>query len=350
MAIGALPAALRELDPARRALLDLSVRRGVADDEIATLLRIEREAVARRREEALEELSRMTGAEGPDDIRSYLAALPERAWAMEAAARPPDARGRREAAPASTTKGAPGDEAASAGATKGAPRDDAASTGGTKGAPGDEATTARAAKGAEGEQSPSVAALSGARPARRRRRLPGPAAVSTLALLALIGVVTLLLATGGDDGGGGESDPSSRPPRGDAQQGPSRPNRPARDEAKEKPPPPAAAEAPLEPLGEDAAEARGTGRLRIQDGRSVLELTIGGLASPEGRYQVWLYNSVSDAVSLGSFGGRRIELAAPLPDDLERYRYVDVSLEPDDGNENHSGQSLLRLETDKLAR
>ena len=338
MAIGALPAALQELDPARRALLDLSVRRGVADDEIATLLRIEREAVAERREEALEELSRMTGAEGADDIRSYLAALPERAWAMGPAGRPPEARARTQAAPATATKGAPRDEAASAAATKGAPPD--------------EATSAHVTKGADGEQGPSVAALPGPRPARarRRRRLPGPAAIAGLGLLALIGLVTLLLASSGDDGGGGESEPAARPPQGDAQQAPTRPKSPARDDAQEKPPPPAGAGAPLEPLGEDAAEARGTGRLTTQRGRSLLELTIGGLPSPEGRYQVWLYNSVSDAVSLGSFAGRRIELAAPLPDDLERYRYVDVSLEPEDGNENHSGQSLLRLETDKLAR
>jgi hypothetical protein len=34
--------------------------------------------------------------------------------------------------------------------------------------------------------------------------------------------------------------------------------------------------------------------------------------------------------------------AGPLPDDYERYRFVDISREPIDSNARHSGVSVLR--------
>ena len=69
-------------------------------------------------------------------------------------------------------------------------------------------------------------------------------------------------------------------------------------------------------------------------------------------YQVWLYNSDEDAVSLGAqvadpqgtFQG-----AGPLPDDFERYEFIDVSREPIQGPEAHSGDSVLRGALDQLA-
>jgi hypothetical protein len=36
-------------------------------------------------------------------------------------------------------------------------------------------------------------------------------------------------------------------------------------------------------------------------------------------------------------------VTAELPAAAARYRYIDVSLEPADGNPNHSGQSVLRV-------
>ena len=71
-------------------------------------------------------------------------------------------------------------------------------------------------------------------------------------------------------------------------------------------------------------------------------------------YEVWLYNSDSDAFSIGAqvtdprglFQG-----ANQLPEDvdLNKYRFIDVSLEPVDGPEGHSGQSVLRGRLDQLA-
>src|SRR5918992_1558413 len=62
-------------------------------------------------------------------------------------------------------------------------------------------------------------------------------------------------------------------------------------------------------------------------------------------YEVWLYNSPQDATSLGAqVTDQRgtYQGAGALPDDYERYRFVDVSLEPIDRQRAHSGQSVLR--------
>ncbi|NLT06381.1 MAG: anti-sigma factor, partial [Solirubrobacterales bacterium] len=64
-------------------------------------------------------------------------------------------------------------------------------------------------------------------------------------------------------------------------------------------------------------------------------------------YEVWLYNSRQDAVSLGAqvtddqgaFAGR-----AALPDDWKSYEFVDISRERVDRNAAHSGTSVLRGE------
>jgi Anti-sigma-K factor rskA/Sigma-70, region 4 len=65
-------------------------------------------------------------------------------------------------------------------------------------------------------------------------------------------------------------------------------------------------------------------------------------------YEVWLYSSPTDAVSLGAqitdrqgaFAGR-----ADLPEDYKSYRYLDVSRETVDENAGHSGTSMLRAPT-----
>jgi hypothetical protein len=48
------------------------------------------------------------------------------------------------------------------------------------------------------------------------------------------------------------------------------------------------------------------------------------------------------------FSGSRARLEAPLPRGFQRYRFIDVSSEPADGNPNHSGASVLRVPLAKL--
>src|SRR3954464_12674779 len=72
-------AALGRLDPASRALLDLSLRRGMKPEEIGELLGTEPESVVAAREAALEQLGRELDMEDPsqiDEVRARLGGPP----------------------------------------------------------------------------------------------------------------------------------------------------------------------------------------------------------------------------------------------------------------------------------
>lgn len=74
------------LDPATRALLDLSVRRGVRDDVMAPILRTDPFHLAWRRARALERVASEVGDDkGPaplGEVRMALEALPREAWGL----------------------------------------------------------------------------------------------------------------------------------------------------------------------------------------------------------------------------------------------------------------------------
>src|SRR5947209_6346062 len=74
--------ALRELDPASRALLDLSLRRGMRPDEIADMLGADEATVVSSRDHALDQLAADLGARRDqlDDLRARLAELPAEEW------------------------------------------------------------------------------------------------------------------------------------------------------------------------------------------------------------------------------------------------------------------------------
>jgi hypothetical protein len=89
----------------------------------------------------------------------------------------------------------------------------------------------------------------------------------------------------------------------------------------------------------------GSGTVDVaRSGRTAtLKLSVKGLPSPpHGGYVVWLYNSITDAHSLGGALRGTFTTESPLPPDYRRYRFIDVSREPADGNRNHSGLSVLR--------
>ena len=78
-----LGAALAGLEPQTRALLELSLRRGMPDDEIAQVIGSDREEVARRRAAALESLAkelRLDGREQQDELLATLPDLPAGLW------------------------------------------------------------------------------------------------------------------------------------------------------------------------------------------------------------------------------------------------------------------------------
>jgi anti-sigma-K factor RskA len=100
--------------------------------------------------------------------------------------------------------------------------------------------------------------------------------------------------------------------------------------------------------GQDA-NVRGTARLKGTGKGAQLALNVSHLPDP-GRdsYEVWLFDSVADAVPLGRFNGTRIHLDRELPKDPAKYRWIDISLEPPDGNPNHSGESVARVKLSAL--
>ena len=127
---------------------------------------------------------------------------------------------------------------------------------------------------------------------------------------------------------------------------------PADEGAKPQPgpgPPVAAGAAKLEPIG----GGRGRASARIVDGRGGprLRLTVRDLPHPSrGGYVVWLYDSVSEARALTGSRRGSFTVTEPLPSAASRYRFLDLSREPADGNRNHSGESLLRLALTKIRR
>ena len=83
-----------------------------------------------------------------------------------------------------------------------------------------------------------------------------------------------------------------------------------------------------------------------RDGGGRLVLHVTGL---EGRRSgVWLFDSIIDSRPVGTIDGAEGQVVLPPPDQLRRFRYIDVSREDDD-NPNHSGRSVLRVPTASLS-
>jgi hypothetical protein len=165
----------------------------------------------------------------------------------------------------------------------------------------------------------------------RRSRLPLLLALLAVAAVALV----IVLASSG----------TSEKPKTSAQSSAPAPSPPQKPAKPAKQPAPVAQKAQLAALG-GASGATGTAALT----QGAKRLTIDATGLPDGTYQVWLYNSVIDAVSLVKVRGTKLTLDLKLPSHASHYRYVDVSREPADGNPNHSGQSVLRVPLAKLSR
>jgi hypothetical protein len=351
-----LSAALGELDPGERALLDLSLRRGISDVEIGELLAKDPLDVDRGREEVLIVLAEVLEVEGSDRtarIRLALLQLPEGAWRPgrepfagvepEASIGAPDASAEEEPEASIGDRDALGEERDARfgdGDALGEERDARFGDGGALGEePGDwtrgaepfaderEAPIEREDALAD-EVEPPVserAAPPYDAPAfrfddRPRSRRPGRAALlGILGVLAAAAIAIVLLAGGGDDGQdagqtGGDAGPGQPAPGGKPRS------------------------VRLMPV----AAGRAGGTATVSGDRQRLRISVRGLPKRSGAYEVWLYNSIVDSRSLGRFRGGTNRLDARLPGKPGRYRYVDVSREPRDGNPNHSGASVLR--------
>ena len=198
------------------------------------------------------------------------------------------------------------------------------------------AWTGQAAREAAPQAETAAVKAAGPKPPRgepkpkRKSRLP-----LLLALLALAAVVVVVvLASSGGDEDTASNPPAQTKPKG----GKPKPSTPK--QAPSKPGP----TVQLTPLS-DAHGATGTAALT--HGGKRLSIKASGLR--DGSYQVWLYDSAIETESLTKVSGTKLDLDLKLPPDASHYSYVDISLEPPDGNPNHSGASVLRAPLSKLS-
>jgi hypothetical protein len=164
----------------------------------------------------------------------------------------------------------------------------------------------------------------------RRRRIIAGAAAGVLALLFVLLVWPVGLLGGSDDSGD-EGDSASN----------------GQTEL--------IGQVVLRPVqGGGANRRRHAGLAIVTERGDSFELAIEARLPPTGQneaYEVWLYNSSDDAVTLGAqitdrqgaFAGR-----AELPEDYESYTFLDVSREPVDEDAGHSGDSVLRARIDAI--
>lgn len=105
------------------------------------------------------------------------------------------------------------------------------------------------------------------------------------------------------------------------------------------------AEATLAPFP-DHPTAEGTAVVEEQaDGSLAVRVVLDADAAPDTYREVWLITADASAlVSLGVLEGTEQTFAVPAGIDLRDYVLVDVSQEPNDGDEAHSGDSIVRGE------
>ena len=160
----------------------------------------------------------------------------------------------------------------------------------------------------------------------RRRRIAGGAAAAAALLFILLVWPVGLLTGDDDDGDGGSSDQAS---------------------------------SQAEPVGQlllrpqSGEKGVGVALVSEQDDQPVLLVQGRGLErTRQGQaYEVWLFNSQDDAVSMGAQLTDKqgnYQGAGQLPENWQDYEYLDISREKVDQNAAHSGDSVLRGRVDQI--
>ena len=317
MSLDELDAVLERLDPGSRALLDLSLRRRISDQQIASLLRITPAEVNERRERVIHGLADDLGLTTQDELIELRAAL--RAYVGEDAPRPPQPRAPAEPEP-EPEEAEPEPEP-----EEPEPEERELEPEPEEREPEPESEEPEPEPGLpEPGPPPEPGTIAPAEPEPSEppeRARGGRALIALLAASAAI-VLIVVVAGGGDDEDEGSPTTGATTPTATA---------------------PAEPSADGEPLELTSLREGVSGTVQVVDrsGGTVVELRPRGL--DPGTYQVWLYDTVADAEPVRRFEGAPEVVRLRLPPDADQRAFLDVSAEPDDGNPNHSGGSVLRI-------
>ncbi|GAC1316028.1 MAG: hypothetical protein NVSMB25_01010 [Thermoleophilaceae bacterium] len=380
MAHDSLIRALDRLDPASRALLDLSLRRGLTAEEIAELLGADPNSVVRLRNDALMDIAQAIGI-GEDEDRgralAMLAELSDAQWGAGPAAGDPPANGSISAGTQPASEALRGHETQSGDSAAAAAVDPDVGAGGVElsRAPGAVAGTEAADRGSDADAgaeprveatdhagaeqaagandhagaeqaagatdqaaqvAPEAAAAQfdrsadGARNDADRRRRAGVVAI--LALVVLGAIAAVALSSGGH----------SHSRRAASRVGPPPAGKPTATPAPAPAPGGAAKAVRLMPIG--GASARATARPTGTAGAVIV--TASGLRPAPKGYDVWLYNSVIDSSRVGRMSGSPASVTL-TPPASGHFHFLDIARAPTRGSA-HSGESVLRVSLSTL--
>jgi hypothetical protein len=297
-----------QLSADQRAIVELVLQRGKSYDELADLLGMPEDRVRELAQGALVTLAPITAEQVESDWRSQIADY---------------VLGQQTGPEATATKGHLRRSEAARAWTRSLL--DSLETLYENGLPqvpaGERATRERKPRKPEREERPTdkparAGLSSAAQDAVRRRRMLGAGGFLAALALAAVLVWPIGVLTGDDDGGGGSSSEQS---------------------------------------STNAQESNRTAGIAVVAQRSKQRQVIVQATLPPNQqrqaYEVWLYNSPTDAKSLGAQvtnAQGTYQGAGPLPSDYARYKFIDVSREPIDRNRSHSKQSILRGRMPKL--
>lgn len=330
----ALAEGLGELELSFRATLELRYRHGLTDSTIAAVAQLEESEIGRQRSRALVWLAQRAGIEGPDAIDIVEAGLTA-LWEPEPVDEPEP---QPEAPPETETEPEPEPEPEAPPEPELEPEPEPELP--------DEPEPATETLPLSGSippppRAPEPRPLPSPRPfptpisRSEPKRAGGPSrrVLGLLALAAALVIVLIVVAGGGSDdsadvGVAGGTPPSTVPG--------GEPTQPAK--------PPAPGAVVMQPLpGVDIS-----GQIEVtSSGDPVnpdIDIKLRGLPDPDGEYRAWLYSSVIDSRSLGRARKGDGEVRVTLPDDWQRYPFIDISLQAP-GSIAHSGRSIARIST-----